>query len=389
MGKDYFDQAMSYGNLRKALKRCCRGVRWKDSVVGYELHAAQNTHKLRQEILEGKYRISPYQRFTIYEPKVREIVATRIADRQVQMALCEGGLYQDITEHFIHDNCACQRGRGTDYALKQVKIHLQRYWRENGPEGWVLKCDVRKFFPSTRHEVAREAVAKRVEDPRARKMVFDVIDSFGGEVGIGLGSQISQLVELAVLDDLDHYVKEQLRVRHYVRYMDDFILIHPEREYLEHCLEEIREQLRRIGLELNRKTTIYPLRQGVKFLQWRFIVTDTGKIIMRMSGKRLGRQRRRMRKIVQKELAGEVASGTLDNSFESWKANAERGNTRKQVRAMRAYYEKLKEELEHGRDLTAETGEDGARCAAGPVEGRRRGGQRRLRRHDGRHRNSY
>jgi hypothetical protein len=389
MEKDYFDRAMSYGNLRKALKRCCRGVRWKDSVVGYELHAAQNTHKLQDEIRAGTYRISPYQRFTIYEPKVREIVATRIADRQVQMALCEGGLYRDITEHFIHDNCACQKGKGTDFALKRVKVHLQRYYRKHGKDGWVLKCDVRKFFPSTRHDVARAAIAKRVADPRARQMVFDVIDSFGGDVGIGLGSQISQLVELAVLDDLDHMIKEKLKIRYYVQYMDDFVLIHPEKEYLERCREEIAKDLQRIGLELNRKTTIYPLRQGVKFLQWRFVLTDTGKVIMRMSGKRLGRQRRRMRKIMQKELAGEVAPGTLDNSFESWKANAERGDTRKQVRAMRAYYQKLKEELENGRDLAAEAGEDGARRAAGQDEGRRRGGQRRLYRHDGRHRNSY
>lgn len=388
MGKNYFDRAMSYGNLRKALKRCCRGVRWKDSVVGYELHAPQNTHKLREEILEGRYRISPYQRFIIWEPKVREIVATRIADRQVQMALCEGGLYDDITEHFIRDNCACQRGKGTDFALKRVKVHLLRYFREHGNDGWVLKCDVRKFFPSTRHDVAKAAIAKRVEDPRARQMVYDVIDSFGGDTGIGLGSQISQLVELAVLDDLDHYVKEKMRIRHYVRYMDDFVLIHPDREYLKTCREEIGRQLEKIGLELNRKTTIYPLRQGVKFLQWRFILTDSGKVILRMSGKRMNQQRRRMRRIVRKEICGEVAPGKLDNSFESWKANAQRGNTHKQVRSMRAYYEKLKEELENGRDDAAAAGKDGARHVPGPNEGRRRGGQRRLCCHDGRHRNT-
>ena len=108
--KNYFDDAISYGNMRKALNRCCRGVRWKDSVAGYELHAPQNTHKLIDSIRNGTYKISPYQHFTIYEPKKREIVATRIADRQVQMALCMAGLYDDITEHFIFDNCACQTG---------------------------------------------------------------------------------------------------------------------------------------------------------------------------------------------------------------------------------------------------------------------------------------
>ena len=88
----YFDECMTYGNLRRALNRCCRNVRWKDSVIGYELHASQHTHALLNSIRSGSYQLSPYQRFIINEPKRREIVATRIADRQVQMALCEGGL---------------------------------------------------------------------------------------------------------------------------------------------------------------------------------------------------------------------------------------------------------------------------------------------------------
>ena len=268
--KDYFDSAMSYGNLRRALNRCCRDVRWKDSVVGYELHAAQNTHKLMNSLKDGTYKISPYQHFTIYEPKKREILATRIADRQVQMALCQGGLYEDLTEHFIHDNCACQTGKGTDFTLKRVKTHLREYYRKHGKDGWVLKCDIHHFFPSTSHDVAKEAIWKRVDDPKACQMVCDVIDSFGGDKGIGLGSQISQLVELAVLDDLDHYIKERLHIRHYVRYMDDLVLIHESKDYLTYCRDMIEAQLNAIGLELNDKTTIYPLKQGVKFLQWRW-----------------------------------------------------------------------------------------------------------------------
>ena len=219
--KDYFDSAMSYGNLRRALNRCCRDVRWKDSVVGYELHAAQNTHKLMNSLKDGTYKISPYQHFTIYEPKQREILATRIADRQVQMALCQGGLYEDLTEHFIHDNCACQTGKGTDFTMKRVKTHLREYYRKHGKDGWVLKCDIHHFFPSTSHDVAKEAIRKRVDDPKACQMVCDVIDSFGGDKGIGLGSQISQLVELAVLDDLDHYIKERLHILPLIREIQD------------------------------------------------------------------------------------------------------------------------------------------------------------------------
>lgn len=348
MKDNYFNEAMTYGNLRRALNRCCRNVRWKDSVVGYELHAPQQTHKTISEINKGSYKISPYQQFTIYEPKERNILATRIKDRQVQMALCMAGLYEDITEHFIHDNCACQTGKGTDFALNRIKAHMRKFYREHGKNGWVLKCDVHHFFPSTRHDVAKAAVQKRVSDPLACEYVCNVIDSFGGDVGIGLGSQISQLVELAVLDDLDHYIKEVLRVKHYVRYMDDLILIHEDKDFLKQCKQVIEAHLNSIGLELNEKTTMYPLKQGVKFLQWRFLLSDTGRITMKINGKKMGKQRRRLKKILQKEENGEYASGTAYNSLTAWRANAARGNAYHQEQRMKNYYYTTKAGIKNG-----------------------------------------
>ena len=349
MSKEYFDDAMTYKNLRRALNRCCRDVRWKDSVVGYELHAPQHTHALRESIYNGTYKISPYQIFTIYEPKKREIVATRIADRHVQMALCTGGLYDDIVEHFIADNGACQIGKGTDYTINRLKKHMSKHYRDHGKDGWILKMDVHHFFPSTRHDVAKAAIRKRVSDPRACQMVCDVIDSFGGDVGIGLGSQISQLVELSALDDIDHFIKERLRIKHYVRYMDDMIIIHEDKEYLKYCLGEIEKKLSEIGLELNKKTTMYPLKQGAKFLQWRFILTNTGKVDMKLDGLKMGKERRRLKKMLLKEAAGEYAPGTSLARLNAWCANADRGNTYYRQQRMISYYYKVKTGIENGK----------------------------------------
>lgn len=386
--KDYFDSAMTYGNLRKALRRCCRNVRWKDSVVGYELHAPQNTHNLLESIRNGTYKISPYQHFTIYEPKKREITATRIQDRQVQMALCMGGLYDDLTEHFIYDNCACQVGKGTDFALSRLKKHLAEYYRKNGREGWVLKCDVHHFFPSTRHDVAKAAVAKRVSDIKAREFVYAVIDSFDGDVGIGLGSQISQLIELAVLDDIDHYIKEKLHIRHYIRYMDDFILIHHDKEYLQYCKTVIEIMLNDIGLELNEKTTLYPLSQGVKFLQWRFVITNSGKIAMKMNGKKTGRERRRLQKLIIKESFGEVEHGTAMNSMIAWGANASRGDAYFKYKRMKYYYYTVKAGTRNGNNSGKTSQSRTRRMVRGDGSWQERG-KYRLSGNDVRHRNSY
>ena len=216
MGKQ-FDEAIQFGALYKALKKCCRGVRWKPSTAGYEHYALANTYRLRQELLHGSYKLSSYQRFTIREPKVRDIVATRLRDRQFQRALCDAVLYPSITRSFIYDNGACQRGKGVDFALDRMTAHLQQYYREQKQAaeaaighrlgrfcagGWVLACDVRHFFDSTPHAVAKAAVAKRVYDSETVRHNARIIDSFGGERGIGLGSQVSQLNQLAVLDTL-------------------------------------------------------------------------------------------------------------------------------------------------------------------------------------------
>ena len=342
---NYFNDAISYRVMRKALSKCCRNVRWKDSVVGYELHAVRNTIQLINDIRDGKYKISPYQMFVIYEPKERNIVATRIRDRQFQMALCMAGLYDDITEHFIYDNCACQIGKGTDFALKRIKEHMRRFYAHHGRNGWVLKLDIHHFFPTTQHSVAKAAVRKRVCDPDACNAVCDVIDSFDGDVGIGLGSQISQLVELAVLDDLDHFIKEELHIKHYVRYMDDMVLIHEDKEYLQYCWERIVDKLAEIQLSLNPKSCLYPISQGVKMLHWRFRYTATGKINQTADNDKMGKERRRLKNILRKETKGDVEQGTAARSLEAWCSNMEKGNTFFQCKRMIEFYIKTKGEL--------------------------------------------
>lgn len=142
---------------------------------------------------------------------------------------------------------------------------MQRFSRKHGKSGWVLRCDIAHYFAETLHSVAKEAIAKRVKCRESVDKTFDIIDSFGEGKGIGLGSQVSQITQLAVLDDMDHFIKEQLGFKYYIRYMDDFILLHHDREYIESARIEIGKKLSKLGLELNKKTNIFPLSQGIVF----------------------------------------------------------------------------------------------------------------------------
>ena len=339
------DDAVTFKELYKGLKKSCCNVRWKDSVTGYEANGLKNTYLLRQSLLDGTYKISGYQRFKVHEPKEREIVATRLKDRQFQRSLCDNVLYPQITRSFIRDNCACQREKGVDDALDRLTVHLRRYYFKHGPNGWALKCDIRHYFAETPHDVAKAAIRKRLTDQRAAYYTDAIIDSFGGDKGIGLGSQVSQITELAVLDDLDHYIKERLRIKHYLRYMDDFILIHEDKSVLRAALAEIEKRLSALGMTLNKKTQILPLKNGVLWLKWRFVLTDTGKVIRKICMKSVVRERRKLRKMAKLAVAGRIPVAAITESFITWKAHAQRGNCRKIVADMQKLYDKLLSEV--------------------------------------------
>lgn len=335
-----------FGNLYQAMRKCSKNVMWKDSVAGYVKNGLANCLHLHESSLDGTYKLDKYITFTIHEPKKREIVSTRFNDRVLQRSLCDNYLYDAVTKSFIYDNGACQEGQGQDFAMKRLGVHMQRHFREHGSGGGVLNCDIENYFGSTPHETAKTAMARRVRDKWAYKRVAEIIESFDQgddpDVGMGLGSQVTQITQLAVLDSLDHFIKERLKIKHYIRYMDDFILIHEDMEYLKQCRIEIDKFLSELGLKLSeKKTRIFPFSQGIKFLGFKFRITDTGKIIKTLNKKNITKARRRLRK--QKLLAdkGTMTKAQCDECYQSWKAHAERGNSHNLILEMDKFYKEL------------------------------------------------
>lgn len=339
------DVICSFESLYKAAFICRRNVMWKDSVAGFIKNALVNCHTLRTELLNGTYKLSPYSIFEVHEKKTRIIVSTRMRDRVVQRSICDNYLTEYLTKSFIYDNCACLPGRGTDMARNRLKCHLQRFYRKHGLDGWVLKVDIHDFFGSTPHDVVKAAVAKRIQDQWVREQVCTIVDSFdhiAPDHGMGLGSQITQLVQLAVLDDLDHYIKEELRIKGYVRYMDDFILIHESRGHLRHCMQVIKKKLHELGLEVSpKKTGIQPIRNGIHFLGFSFRLTKSGKVLQTVLHKKISKERRKLRKLVQRVRAGEMTREHVDECYKAWRAHVGKGNCRSLLSKMDAYYASL------------------------------------------------
>lgn len=336
-----FERITDFHNLYKGLKASCKNVRWKDSVIGYEANALKNTYHLRQSLLNQNYKIQPYQIFIVHEPKERTIVATRIRDRQFQHALVDEVAYHQLVNSFITDSSACLRGRGVDYCLNRTTKHLVSYFRKHGSDGWVYKFDIKNYFQSISHDLAKRIVQKRIKDRRVQTELFRIIDSYEGDNGLGLGSQVNQLLALAALDELDHYIKEKLRIKYYIRYMDDFILIHEDKQYLRQCRVEIEEKLKGLGLSLNEnKTVLKPLSQGFELLKWKFMLKPSGRIIRRMRRSKITKQTKKITKLIEMEEKGDVAPGTCNQSMMSFMANAKRGDTFSERREIAKYYHK-------------------------------------------------
>ena len=296
--------------------------------------------------MTNKYKLDKYIIFNIYEPKKLEIVSTRIKDRVFQRSLCDNYFEEAMQKSFIYDNCACQKGKGTSFARKRLLCHLQQHFRQNGLIGHVLKCDVKDFFGSTSHETAYKAVCKRVQDRWVRAKAKEIIDSFNHgpnpNVGMGLGSQVTQIIQLAVLDDLDHFIKEQLHIEHYVRYMDDFILIHESKEYLKQCKTEIEKQLNMIGLKLSvKKTQICPVTQPIKFLGFSYRLTETGKVVIKLLKEKVSHERRKLSKQVCLAKQGVLSKTKVDHCFQSWKSHACFGDNYTTITKMETYYNQL------------------------------------------------
>lgn len=341
-----FEEMCEFEVLYEAYRAARRGKRSKYSEAQYEANVLQLTERLSYLLKTGKYKPSGFNTFYVREPKLRLVQAPAFVDKVVQHALVDNILYEAITHSFIQDNYASQRNKGTHYGLSRLKLSMLSYFRSrkgkdeesrrsqglpmrpkeewNYADGWVLKCDVRHFFASLDHDIVKSKLREKVVDDRVFSLMCTYIDS---TEGLPLGYQTSQLLALLFLNELDHFIKERLHIRYYGRYMDDFFLIHEDKEYLKYCLKEINAFVAGINLELNEKTAIFPLKNGVDFLGFHTYLTETGKVVMKLRRTSIQRMNARLKLWSKAYPKGEISKEEIITSFKAWNAHAAHGNT--------------------------------------------------------------
>lgn len=339
---DDFDRVFTYRHLYESYRKCIKGVGWKSSVQRYKANATLNLYATYKTLHNGTFRSDGFYEFDIAERgKIRHIKSVKVNERIVQRCLCDYSLVPMLRRTFIYDNGATLKDKGYDFSVRRFKCHLSRYYRKHGNNGYILLFDFQKFFDNVPHELLKKIIREEFSDERLIKLYDYLIDSFGN-VGLGLGSQISQVLALASANQLDHHIKDVMRLKYYGRYMDDGYIIHRDKTYLTQCLAEIERVCDNLGIHINkRKTRIVRLDRQFTFLKIRTQLLGNGKILMKPCKNNITRMRRKIKK-----LRAYVDRGALDESdvyaaLQAWESHMNKFQAHYAICSMRCLYSSL------------------------------------------------
>lgn len=332
--RNLWGQVVDEENLFLAVVKAMRGKRYRENVLSFVSNLGDNIVRIRSELISGEYRPGRYRTFEIFEPKRRMISAAPFRDRVVHHALCN--VIQPIFEStFIIDSYANRTGFGTHRALR-------RFTEFARSSGYVLQCDIRKYFPSIDHEILKGLIRRKIKCAETLGLIDLIIDNsneqeasvaffpgddlftpFERRRGLPIGNLTSQFFANVYLNGFDHFVKERLKFRKYVRYVDDFALFSDDRVGLESARERIEMYLADLRLCVHPvKSQIFRTSVGANFVGFR-IFPET----IRVRTENLKRARVRLRSMAKDYAEGNLDGEKLRSRLRSWIAHLEHGDT--------------------------------------------------------------
>ncbi len=338
-----WSQIVDFENLWWAARKAERGKRFRENVSDFNFNFEENLIQLQSELITKTYQPGPYKTFKIIDPKPRIISAAPYRDRVVHHALCNiiAPLFE---KSFIADSYANRVGFGSHRALK-------RFTKFARSHRYVLQCDVRKYFPSVDHQILKGIIRRKLKCNDTLWLIDGIIDGsneqetvlqyFPGDImltpamrrrGLPIGNLTSQFFANVYLNPFDHFVKEDLQVKHYVRYVDDFALFSNDKAFLQAARQRIEAHLAKLRLKIHPiKSQLSETKVSATFLGFR-VLPDR----IRVCSRNLKRGRSRIRNLKDAHQREEVTLEQVQHSLRSWFAHLQHGNTyrlRKQILA--------------------------------------------------------
>ncbi len=359
--KNLYPYLCSYDNLYLAFIKARKRKTLKPYIIEFEKELENNLLQLRTDLLFHSYKPKPLKTFILRDPKTRKISKSEFRDRVVHHALCN--IIGPILEkRFIHDSYANQKGKGTLAAIKRFEYFKRKISRNfttikdsKNIKGFVLKADVKQFFESVNHDILVSIIKRTIKDKKTIRLIRLILSNHNPKtkgIGMPLGNLTSQFFANVYLNELDQFVKHTLKVSYYIRYVDDFVILHRSKEKLEEYKKEIGYLLqKRLSLKLHpEKSRIFHLYQGTDFLGLKIYTrhkTIQKKNIRKYEGK--------LRLLCSQYDKGLIGYDRVYDFLEGWCAYAKNTNSYKlRKRMLKPAEEKFRKEIstkEIGRHL--------------------------------------
>lgn len=331
--KNIFPLIYDFENLFNAYKKAIKCKRYRPDVMEYTDRLEENLIELQNELIWKTYSVGRYNIFYVYEPKKRMIMSLQFKDRVAQHAIYSI-LNPYFEKQFISDSYACRVGKGTHRAIKKLQNWLRKTERKQ-KRFYYLKLDISKYFYRVDHEILMGILQRKIADKDLLHVLSVIIncedthfglplgadvgnvayDELLGEVGLPIGNLTSQMFANLYLNELDQHCKHHLHLKYYIRYMDDIIILHHDKKFLEKIKQDIAGFLEtKLHLQLNNKTCIRPTSMGIEFVGFRVWSTH-----IKLRKKTAKKMEKRLKYMFRAFTAGEIDRETLDRSIASYK----------------------------------------------------------------------
>lgn len=323
-----YEQIYDFDNLLRAAYACRKGKTKKLPTLRFFDNLEENIIQLQNELIWNHYQISPCKEFFVFEPKRRLIQAPEFRDRVVLRAIFN--IVEPLFDKtYIHDSYACRNAKGTHKGADRAQQFIRRVERAHG-RAYAFKADVRRYFSSIDHHILKTLLSQKIRCDRTLALLCYIVDcspSDGVGVGIPPGLLTSQIFANIYLHELDRFAKHGLGARHYIRYMDDFVIVHHDKQQLHQWRREVETFLRcQLRLSLNSKTQVFPIgvKQGraLDFLGYR--IYSSHRLLRKCSVKRI---KTKLKKFHRQYAAGEIDITHINPKIQSWLGHAGHANT--------------------------------------------------------------
>lgn len=315
------EKAFGYRAMFMYGKKCCNGVRWKQSTQNFELHLFSGTAARRRRVLDGTWTPGKCVHFTLRERgHVRPIDAPHISDRQIHKTLCNNVLVPLYTPSMIYDNAASQSGKGLHFAFRRLEEQLHWHYRRYGCQGGVFLLDLKGYFPNAPHAALYQRHQELIQDPRLRALADAIIQHSPCPtpgIGMPLGVEPSQQEMVSLPSSIDNFIKCQASVHCAGHYMDDYYIILPDMEELRKLAYEIVRRFEAMGIRVSKKKCKLMSLTRFKFCKATFRLTESGHVIRNGNRDGVKRARRKIKFFHREYVAGRRSLADAEEYMQS------------------------------------------------------------------------